>query len=136
VFDAGALTANENVSLTQNFSGFPNIALSYPSTLYVTYGNLQGSMISVAGNSRGGEAVVYVYLNGSLIGGNAGWIQTAFPGGALVSPASGTIAISLPAGTNLSQLDIVVGLEQNLAGTTPQAGMVAGHIEIAQIWVQ
>jgi hypothetical protein len=53
------------------------------------------------------------------------------------SPPSGTFALTIPAGTDLSQVVVYVSVqnESDASGNVPD-GMIPGHIEIVQIWIQ
>jgi hypothetical protein len=138
IFDAGPVTGVSNAF--GDYQGFPAITLSYPSTLYVSYRNLAGVMQLPSGsiNPEGGQASVIVSLNGVPVGNSWQIIQTAVPAfpGYAVSPAQGTVTVAIPAGTNLSQLLVQVGAQNNVATFPAPSGMVAGHIEVLQIWIQ
>jgi hypothetical protein len=129
--DGGA--ANTDGVANCGYMGFPSVTLNYPATLYISYQNLRGYQTLSGEAAVGGDASVSVSNNGVPVALNWFVIGSEQPNFRTPSAPSGTVALSLPAGTNLGGLQV-----QCSAGNyTPfPSNGVAGHIEIIQVWIQ
>ncbi len=151
VFDAGAFAGGDVLGPPINhrrsiaaayYAGFPSIVLNYSATLYIAYKNMQGLIQIESLGGLGGWAYVQVGINGnSVITGNfivsEQQVSVDPVWNVQQSQPSGTFALTIPAGTDLSKVVIYVGVqnESDSSGNVP-AGMIPGHIEIVQIWIQ
>jgi hypothetical protein len=128
--DGGA--ANTNGVAECGYEGFPSLTLNYPATLYISYQNLRG-FATLPGLYVGGIAAISVSNNGVPLVPNWFVAYTEQPYFQVPSAPSGTVALSLPAGTNLGGLQV----QCSACNYTPFAGnSVAGHLEVIQVWIQ
>jgi hypothetical protein len=138
IFDSIFGTLGGANTASADYTGFPSVVLPYPATLYIGYQNLRGNG-SIGGTLHFlANAEISVSLNnGSTF---AVLAQSARQQLYNVSPnsKSGTLSISVPAGTNLSNIIVAVSAMSNQEGTvgTPGTGEVEGHVEILRIWLQ
>lgn len=110
------------------YSGFPNVVTTAPMTLYISY---DGLACSTAGGASQAGSIRVGYGYGSGIVGNvieAGTAVAAF--GGIANASSGLAVASIPAGTNLSTLQVEVAGVSSVSG----AGLVT--LTINEIWIQ
>jgi hypothetical protein len=135
VFDAGPFVVGGGV-VAVNYTGFPKVELSYSAVLYVSYQNMRG--IDEIPAQLGGNASVAVFFNGSNSGISMVESQHVLSGPSQlsVSAPQGTATIGVPAGTDISQIVVLVIVGNNVDTSGSGGGGTPGHIEILRIWIQ
>ena len=117
IFDSGAPGGG---SASCTYSGFSGGVTTAPMTLYISYTN---QTVSPAPIGSAYTEIVWTQTGG---GGPVGSI--IFKNTTSVPPVSGTVPVSIPKGTDLSLLNVLVWA---VAG-----GGYLAHIEINEIWIQ